>query len=72
MPAGSEIWSVSVAGKTGSLTQQNPYRAYSWWVGFAPVEKPRIAIAVLVVNSPKWRIKASYAARETLRHYLIR
>jgi cell division protein FtsI/penicillin-binding protein 2 len=63
---------VSIAGKTGSLTQQKPYRAYSWWVGFAPVEKPKIAVAALVVNTPRWRIKASYAARETLRNYLMR
>ncbi len=50
---------IVTAGKTGTLTKENPYRAYTWFVGLAPVEKPEIAIAVLVVNSPKWRIKAS-------------
>ncbi|MDH5672432.1 MAG: penicillin-binding transpeptidase domain-containing protein [Myxococcales bacterium] len=62
---------VEVAGKTGSLSSERPYRAYSWWVGFAPRDKPQIAVAALVVNTPKWRIKASYVAREALRHYLI-
>ena len=62
---------VKVAGKTGSLTQPRPFRDYSWWIGFAPLEKPTIALAALVVNSPRWRIKASYLARETLRHYLV-
>ena len=62
---------VSVAGKTGTLSKERPYRGYTWWVGFAPADKPKIAIAALVVNSPKWRIKASYVAREALRHYLV-
>lgn len=63
---------VRVAGKTGSLSTSAPYRAYSWFVGFAPADKPRIAVAALVVNTPKWRIKGSYVGREALRHYLLR
>ena len=62
---------ISVAGKTGSLSSERPYRHYSWWVGFAPEHDPKIAIAALVVNTPKWRIKSSYVAREALRHYLV-
>ena len=63
---------IRVAGKTGTLSRYNPHRTYNWWVGFAPVDDPQIAIAALVVNEPKWRIKASYVAKETLRKYLIR
>jgi cell division protein FtsI/penicillin-binding protein 2 len=63
---------IAVAGKTGSLSSESPYRAYSWFVGYAPEDKPRIALAALVVNTPKWRIKSSYLAREALRNYLIR
>lgn len=62
---------IEVAAKTGSLSDAQPYRAYSWWVGFAPADNPKIALAALVVNSPKWRIKSSYLAREALRKYLI-
>lgn len=62
---------VQIAGKTGTLSKERPYRGYSWWVGFAPAKDPKIALAALVVNSPKWRIKASYVAREALRHYLV-
>lgn len=62
---------ISVAGKTGSLSSERPYRHYSWWVGFAPERDPEIALAVLVVNTPKWRIKSSYVAREALRQYLV-
>lgn len=61
----------SIAGKTGSLSSERPYRHYSWWVGFAPEQAPEIALAALVVNTPKWRIKGSYVAREALRHYLV-
>jgi cell division protein FtsI/penicillin-binding protein 2 len=62
---------IKVAGKTGSLSSDQPYRAYSWWIGFAPEESPQIAVAALIVNTPKWRIKASYLAREALRYYLV-
>ncbi len=62
---------IRVAGKTGTLSGSSPYRGYTWWVGFAPVDAPRIAVAALVVNTPRWRIKASYVAREALRAYLV-
>jgi peptidoglycan glycosyltransferase len=55
-----------VAGKTGSLSTAEPYRAYSWWVGFAPIDRPTIALAALIINGPKWRIKSSYLARVVL------
>lgn len=67
--AGNSFVPVSVAGKTGTLDGTNPYRAYTWWVGFAPVENPQIAIATLVVNTPLWRVKANQAAVEVLRTY---
>ena len=62
---------VAIAGKTGTLAAENPYRGYTWWVGFAPADHPQIAVAALVVNTPNWRIKANFVARETLRHYLV-
>jgi peptidoglycan glycosyltransferase len=62
---------VEVAAKTGTLSKERPYRGYTWWIGFAPANAPKIAVAALVVNSPKWRIKAGYVGREALRHYLF-
>ncbi|MCG8557301.1 MAG: penicillin-binding protein [Proteobacteria bacterium] len=62
---------IEVAGKTGSLTSSAPYRAYTWWVGFAPIAAPSVAVAALVINEPRWRVKASYMAREALRYYLV-
>ncbi|GAB4213985.1 MAG: penicillin-binding transpeptidase domain-containing protein [Sandaracinaceae bacterium] len=62
---------IEVAGKTGTLSSERPYRGYTWWVGFAPADRPTIALATLVVNTPEWRIKASHAAVEALRYWLV-
>jgi cell division protein FtsI/penicillin-binding protein 2 len=62
---------MEIAGKTGTLSGENPYRGYTWWVGFAPANRPTIAVAALVVNTPMWRIKASFVAREALRYHLV-
>ncbi|MGI5865594.1 MAG: penicillin-binding transpeptidase domain-containing protein, partial [Myxococcales bacterium] len=61
---------VQAAGKTGSLADKKPFRDYSWFVGWAPKEKPTIAVAAVVVNGPWWRVRAPYVAREALRTYL--
>ncbi|HEY3235795.1 MAG TPA: penicillin-binding transpeptidase domain-containing protein [Polyangiaceae bacterium] len=60
---------IEVAGKTGTLTRPKDNREYSWFVGFAPIEKPAVAIAALVVNNPTWRIKGPHLARDVLRAY---
>jgi cell division protein FtsI/penicillin-binding protein 2 len=65
----SPLREVTVAGKTGSLAETEPYRDYSWFVGFAPVENPQIAVAVAIVNQRLWRVKASFVAHEALKAY---
>lgn len=60
---------IGVAGKTGTLTDHKANRHYTWLVAFAPAEKPTIAVAAMVVNTPIWHIKAPHLARETLRAY---
>ncbi len=66
---GSSLREVTVAGKTGSLAEATPYRDTSWFVGFAPVEDPQIAVAAVVVNERLWRVKASFVAHEALKAY---
>ena len=63
---GGALRGVAVAGKTGSLTDPAPYRDYSWFVGYAPVDHPEIAVATLVVNGQSWRVRAPTVAREAL------
>lgn len=59
---------VDAAGKTGSLADKRPvFRDYSWFVGFAPREQPRVAVAAIVVNDPYWRIRGAWLGREALR-----
>ena len=65
----SPLRGVTVAGKTGSLADRSPYRDYSWFVGFAPVDDPRIAVATVVVNEKLWHVRATQVAREALAAY---
>lgn len=64
---------MAVAGKTGSLSNTigGARRHNSWFVGFAPADDPEIAVAALVVNDPKWRIKGTYLAREIMEEYFL-
>ncbi|HZI09900.1 MAG TPA: penicillin-binding transpeptidase domain-containing protein [Myxococcus sp.] len=62
----------NAVGKTGTLADRTPFRDYSWFVGFAPKDNPRVAVAALVVNDPKWRIRGTWLGREALRLALER
>lgn len=58
--------SLSVAAKTGSIDGTDPAGHYSWFAAYAPMEDPQIAIAALVINQNKWRIKATYVGEQAL------
>jgi cell division protein FtsI/penicillin-binding protein 2 len=64
---------ISVAGKTGTLTEAETHRYYTWFTGYAPVHPTgairQVAVAALVVNGPSWQLKANVLAREMLRAY---
>jgi len=69
-PSGSAyLPGVSVAGKTGTLTDHIKDRHYTWFIGFAPSDEPEVAVSVLVVNTPIWQVKAADIARDVLRAY---
>jgi peptidoglycan glycosyltransferase len=63
---------ISVAGKTGTLSDKEANRHYTWFVGFAPADQPEVAVAALVVNNPTWQIKAPLMARNLLRSYFAK
>lgn len=58
--------SVSIAAKTGSIDGTDPAGHYSWFAAYAPMEDPQIALAALVVNENKWRIKATSVGEQAL------
>jgi penicillin-binding protein 2 len=59
---------VEVAGKTG--TAQNPgYDGYAWFVGFAPYDKPQIAVSVVIFQGGSGSY-ASPVAKAIFEEYL--
>jgi len=65
----SSLRKVPVAGKTGTLSDRDPYRDYSWFVGFAPADDPEVAVATVIVNQRSWRVRAPAVARDALEAY---
>lgn len=65
--------SVEVSGKTGTLSNQNPFLRFTWFVGFAQhkawADHPGVAVAGLMANDPEWHMLGPRAASEGLRHY---
>jgi len=65
---------VRAGGKSGSLAgkEDGQTRNYSWFVAFAPIDKPEIAVATLVVNGEEWTVKGAVPARDVLDAYFDR
>lgn len=62
-----KIGNIAVAGKTGTLSVHKPhYMQYSWFVGYAPADKPTLTVSVLLGNAELWHLKAHTAARTVL------
>ncbi|NTV03071.1 MAG: penicillin-binding protein 2 [Chlorobiaceae bacterium] len=65
----AKVPGVTVAGKTG--TAQNPHgQDHAWFVCFAPVEQPKIAITVLVENAGFGGSVSAPIARELINYYV--
>ncbi|MDJ0850786.1 MAG: penicillin-binding transpeptidase domain-containing protein [Myxococcota bacterium] len=61
------LGTIRVAGKTGSLSGRDPTGRYEWFVGVAPAEAPRLAVATLLVQGDLYWKTASQVAAEVLR-----
>ncbi|MFT3699576.1 MAG: penicillin-binding transpeptidase domain-containing protein [Kofleriaceae bacterium] len=58
---------VTVAGKTGTLATTTPfYMEHSWFVGYAPADKPQIVVSVLLGNPENWHLRGHEAARRLI------
>ncbi len=70
---GPSLRDVDVAGKTGSLTDYEGGADYSWFVGYAPVQNPRVIVAAVIENDIElWYVRAPEVAREALEAYFRR
>lgn len=66
----AQIPGIVSAGKTG--TAENPHgESHSWYVGFAPFDHPRIAIAVMLENAGFGGITAAPIAGMVMEKYIF-
>lgn len=70
----ARIPGVRVAGKTGTAQSSNDPRVpdHSWFIGFAPADRPRYAIAVMMEFSGWGSLEAAPVARQVLEAALAR
>lgn len=54
---------VTVAGKTGTAEAGKSVGTHAWFVGFAPAEQPRVAVAIVLENAGVGGTAAAPAAR---------
>jgi penicillin-binding protein 2 len=65
----AQVGGLRVAGKTG--TAQNPHGDdHAWFVGFAPYEQPRIAVAAIVENAGHGGSVAAPIVKKVIETYL--
>ena len=60
---------ISVAAKTGTAQVENNAKINAFFVGYAPVENPQIAILVLVENAQEGSLNAVPVAKDVLEWY---
>lgn len=69
-PAGKKILkNLTICGKTGHLSGDNPPGLYDWFIGFAPAEDAQIAFSALAINQNGLKAKGTLLAREVLKEF---
>jgi peptidoglycan glycosyltransferase len=61
---------VKVAAKTGTLSGTNPRGLNRWFIAAAPIDKPTVAVAVLVVNPGNYLASPSRIGRQLIEETL--
>jgi len=70
--AGARIPDIQVAGKTGTAQAGKGKRDHAWFICYAPFEKPKIALCVLVENSGFGGTYSAPISRKLIKFYLKR
>ena len=60
---------VTVSGKTGSLSGDNPPGLYDWFVVFAEAEDPQVAFSAMAINYHRYKFRGAFIAQEALKTY---
>ena len=68
-PSGLQSSSVSAAGKTGTA-ETGKEEPHAWFVGYAPADKPRIVVAVIVEHGGEGATAAAPIFRQVVESYL--
>ncbi len=68
--AGARVPGVLTAGKSGTAELGGSGEPHSWFIGFAPADQPRIAIAVLVEQGGRGGEVAAPIAGRLMAAYL--
>lgn len=69
---GAKIPAVTTAGKSGTAELGGSGEPHSWFIGFAPAESPRVAIAVLVEQAGRGAEVAAPIAGDLMKFWLDR
>ena len=67
---GAKVPGVPTAGKSGTAELGGKGEPHSWFIGFAPVEDPQVAIAVLVERGGRGGERAAPLAGDMMKLYL--
>ncbi|MCC6953507.1 MAG: hypothetical protein IT290_05270 [Deltaproteobacteria bacterium] len=63
---------IPIAGKTGTLSGENPKGMYYWFIGAAPAHDADIVVSALVIANGTKRFRGSHAASDLLDYYFRR
>ena len=66
---GAQVPGIPTAGKSGTAELGGSGAPHSWFIGFAPVDHPRIAIAVIVERGGRGGARAAPLAGDLLSLY---
>jgi len=67
----ANLGNLSVAGKTGTAETGTPGLNNAWFIAFAPADRPRIAVAVVIERTPEFGgTIAAPIARDVIEAYL--
>lgn len=70
--SGARLADITVAGKTGTAQAGKGRRDHAWFVCYAPYDKPKIAMCVLVENSGFGGTYSAPIARKLIHYYFTR